>query len=93
MTDIIMPRRSFITGLVGLVAAPAVVKASSLMRVKAIDLDLSHVSKIYDYNEIGYGFKITKKVSASGIFNSHWIPQEPPPYVIELYEKIGKQYD
>jgi hypothetical protein len=35
MTDIIMPRRKFLTGLLGLVAAPAVVKASSLMSVKS----------------------------------------------------------
>ena len=36
MTDIILPRRKFLTGLFGLVAAPAVVKAASLMPVKAI---------------------------------------------------------
>ena len=39
MTDLIMPRRSFITGLVGLVAAPAVVKASSLMPVKVFQFN------------------------------------------------------
>ena len=41
MTDIILPRRKFLTGLMGLVAAPAVVRASSLMPVKsfvAVDL-------------------------------------------------------
>ena len=37
MTDLILPRRRFLTGLFGLVAAPAVVKASSLMPVKAIN--------------------------------------------------------
>lgn len=36
MTDLIMPRRKFLTGLFGLVAAPAVVKASNLMPVKVI---------------------------------------------------------
>jgi len=35
MTDLIMPRRKFLTGLMGLVAAPAVVKVSSLMPVKS----------------------------------------------------------
>jgi hypothetical protein len=35
MTDIILPRRKFLTGLMGLVAAPAVVKATSLMPVKS----------------------------------------------------------
>ena len=41
MTDLILPRRKFLTGLMGLVAAPAVVRASSLMPVKlfvAVDL-------------------------------------------------------
>ena len=41
MTDLILPRRKFLTGLMGLFAAPAVVRASSLMPVKsfvAVDL-------------------------------------------------------
>lgn len=37
MADIILPRRKFLTGLLGLVAAPAVVKATSLMPVKLVD--------------------------------------------------------
>jgi len=37
MTDIILPRRKLLTGLLGLVAAPAVVKATSLMPVKLVD--------------------------------------------------------
>lgn len=36
MTEILMPRRRFLTGLVGLLAAPAVVRAESLMPVKAL---------------------------------------------------------
>ena len=36
MANLIMPRRKFLTGLLGLVAAPAVVKASSLMPVKVV---------------------------------------------------------
>jgi hypothetical protein len=35
MTDLILPRRQFLTGLMGLVAAPAVVRATSLMPVKS----------------------------------------------------------
>jgi hypothetical protein len=35
MTDLILPRRQFLTGLMGLVAAPAVVKTSSLMSVRS----------------------------------------------------------
>ena len=35
MTELLMPRRKFLTGLMGLVAAPAVVKATSLMPVRS----------------------------------------------------------
>jgi len=37
VTDLLMPRRKFLTGLFGLVAAPAVVKASNIMPVKVIE--------------------------------------------------------
>lgn len=37
MTDLLMPRRKFLTGLFGLVAAPAVVKAANIMPVKVIE--------------------------------------------------------
>jgi hypothetical protein len=41
MTDLILPRRKFLIGLMGLVAAPAVVKASSLMPVKTfVEMEL-----------------------------------------------------
>jgi hypothetical protein len=36
MSDLLMPRRKFLTGLLGLVAAPAVVKAANIMPVKVI---------------------------------------------------------
>jgi hypothetical protein len=36
MTDLLMPRRKFLTGLFGLIAAPAVVKAANIMPVKVI---------------------------------------------------------
>lgn len=39
MTDIVIPRRKFLTGLIGIVAAPAVVRASSLMPVKGFISD------------------------------------------------------
>lgn len=39
MTGLILPRRKFLTGLMGLVAAPAVVKAASLMPVKLVQFD------------------------------------------------------
>ena len=37
MTDLLMPRRRFLTGLFGLIAAPAVVKAANIMPVKVIE--------------------------------------------------------
>ena len=37
MTDLLMPRRKFLTGLFGLVAAPAVVKAANIMPVRVIE--------------------------------------------------------
>ena len=36
MTDLLMPRRKFLSGLFGLVAAPAIVKAANIMPVKVI---------------------------------------------------------
>ena len=36
MTDLILPRRKFLTGMMGIIAAPAVVKASNLMPVKVL---------------------------------------------------------
>ena len=38
MTELLMPRRKFLTGLFGLVAAPAVVKAANIMPVKAANI-------------------------------------------------------
>ena len=37
MTDLLMPRRKFLTGLFGLVAAPAIVKAANIMPVKVVE--------------------------------------------------------
>jgi hypothetical protein len=38
MTELIMPRRKFLSGLFGLIAAPAVVKAANIMPVRVIEL-------------------------------------------------------
>jgi hypothetical protein len=38
MTNLILPRRKFLTGLFGLVAAPAVVKAANIMPVKVVTI-------------------------------------------------------
>lgn len=36
MTDLILPRRKFLTGLAALVAAPTIVRAASLMPVRKL---------------------------------------------------------
>jgi hypothetical protein len=59
MTDLILPRRKFLTGLFGLVAAPAVVKASSLMPVKMMPPEL--VLEQFAYLEYSTGFTVTHK--------------------------------
>jgi hypothetical protein len=46
MTDLILPRRKFLTGLFGLVAAPAVVKAANIMPVKYIPQHLHELDGI-----------------------------------------------
>ena len=63
MTDFLMPRRKFLTGLFGLVAAPAVVKAANIMPVKYIpqhlhELDgigLTTIAHPYPWKEIEMG--------------------------------------
>lgn len=59
MTDLILPRRKFLTGLMGLVAAPAVVKASSLMPVKAMTPEV--LVKQYEYQQIELGYQVTRE--------------------------------
>lgn len=36
MTTLLLPRRSFLSGVISLLAAPAIVRASSLMGIKAL---------------------------------------------------------
>ena len=46
MTELLMPRRKFLTGLFGLVAAPAIVKAANIMPVKYIPQHLHELDGI-----------------------------------------------
>ena len=48
----LLARRSFLTGLASALAAPAIVKASSLMPVKALKLDM------WTLRDYGVGFEI-----------------------------------
>ena len=69
MTNLILPRRKFLTGLMGLVAAPAVVKASSLMPVKSMPPEL--VLEQFAYMEYTTGFSVTHKEIEDGHFGAH----------------------
>lgn len=66
MTDLILPRRKFLTGLFGFVAAPAVVKASSLMPVKVMPPQV--VIEQYAYQEIGLGYQITRHAISEHVY-------------------------
>ena len=60
MTDLIIPRRSFLKVLTGVIAAPAVIKADQLMRVKTIVQPEKLAAYHYDFNE----HTVTRKIIA-----------------------------
>ena len=47
----ILPRRQFLTGLASLIAAPAIVKVSSLMPIKSLKPELYKLITLDDYLE------------------------------------------
>ena len=65
MTDLLMPRRKFLTGLFGLVAAPAIVKAANIMPVKVMPSNLMEIKILeygqWQYTEFGVGFAVTRE--------------------------------
>ena len=80
MTDLLMPRRKFLTGLFGLIAAPAIVKAANIMPVKCIpqhlhELDgigLTNMSHpVYEWKEIKLGYIITHREITDDIYTEH----------------------
>ena len=77
MTDLLMPRRKFLTGLMGFVAAPAVVKAANIMPVKYILQHLHELDGIglttiahpvYEWKEIKLGYIITHREITDEIY-------------------------
>jgi len=64
MTDLLMPRRKFLTGLLGLIAAPAIVKASNLMPIKVLEYGQ------WQYTEVGLGFSITREEIGDSLWDS-----------------------
>jgi hypothetical protein len=72
MTDLLMPRRKFLTGLFGLVAAPAIVKAANIMPVKVpvkIPVKILEYGQ-WQYTEVGVGFSITREEIGDGLWES-----------------------
>lgn len=55
-------RRGFISGLISFVAAPAIVRAASLMSVKSLSLD-------FHERALAYSFKQTQEIMAANILN------------------------
>jgi len=64
VTELLMPRRKFLSGLFGLVAAPAIVKASNLMPIKVLEYGE------WQYTEVGLGFSITREEIGDGLWGS-----------------------
>ena len=81
MTDLIMPRRKLLTGLLGLVAAPAVVKATSLMPVKVITPE-------WKYTEVGYSYLITR--DNEPFYSARF--GEPNAALIESFQRTKEIY-
>jgi hypothetical protein len=83
MTELLMPRRKFLSGLFGLIAAPAVVKAANIMPVKVIPSNLVEIKILeygqWQYTEVGLmaemnralleSFQQTKDIYAANILN------------------------
>ena len=87
MTDIILPRRKFLTGLLGIVAAPAVVKATSLMPVKVMPPEEYLIVKATERYTYGY------HSISSGFY--HASPEEAPYYqaLVESFQQTKKIYE
>ena len=83
MSDIIIPRRSFLKVLTGIIAAPAVIKADQLMQVKTIfqpenwnaplntSLDIIEEPKFMAIERYTYGnnMDLFKKIAMEGLKN------------------------
>lgn len=48
MSDLVLHRRSFLTGAIALICAPAIVRASSLMPIKALPVEVWRKGTVYD---------------------------------------------
>ena len=88
MTELIMPRRQFLKGLFGLVAAPAVVKAANIMPVKVMPPEL--VCERYAYHEVAVGYRITRKEVGDELWNrqNDWMHRQ----LVESFQQTKEIY-
>jgi hypothetical protein len=74
-----MNRRSLITGLISLVAAPAIVRAESLMPVRAVDLFEPQYTRFSATHPTKEGARLLARWISDSIFESDggtgWPPQ------------------
>jgi len=75
----IQSRRSFIRGAVAtLFAAPAIVKISSIMPVKALPAELSEAFVYqYTWNYFALGYAITRKAIDENLYKNHFSSLTP----------------
>lgn len=65
----IISRRGLITGLVGLIAAPAIVRVENLMKVKAVLPQLTEETILnYMIQEISLGYSITRQAINENLY-------------------------
>lgn len=79
MTDLIIPRRQFIAGMIGLLTAPAIVRVSSLMPIK------SYTERVVESVEVVKPGIIRMKIVAwnqqdeRSVEHVYWIPDGSEP--------------
>jgi len=66
VTELLMPRRKFLSGLFGLIAAPAVVKAANIMPVKYLPQRIHELDGVglvtieHPYPRLGSGIRLSE---------------------------------
>lgn len=94
MQRLILPRRSFLTGLVSLIAAPAVVRAESLMPIcvwkPTIDPDLlweAQHNPVLDYM-IKHGIPLERQTW----LDLNWGSEVPKPWTAEDEDQVPRAF-
>ena len=97
MIDLILPRRQFLAGLAAALAAPAIVRVDSLMKLpkpKIIPINVNFAIKLGDF--VSYEDRVVGVITAireGGGFMMETIDQPAivgvPPDVLALLEPVG----